>query len=228
MVAFQAAADMGAEGIEFDVQLSKDDVPVVIHDLTLNRTTTGQGLVRHFTVAELKTYSAGSWHSDHFKTEKIPTLEEVLIWAQPLSLTLNLELKGDLSDRDRILASVLPLLNKYDLEDRIILSSFDHKTVHRFQQEDPFLETAVIVTAALYKPEDYLKCVNVKSFHFSYLSLLGEEIEELTKKGFRLRPYTVNDETWIKKFIEMGCDAIFTDEVEKALQIRGNFFSRKN
>nr|WP_273843693.1 glycerophosphodiester phosphodiesterase [Halalkalibacter alkalisediminis] len=221
MVAFQASADIGADGIEFDIQLTKDHVPVVIHDLTLDRTTTGKGFVRDYTASELKKFSAGSWFSDTFKAETIPTLEEVLIWAKTHSLTLNIELKGSVADRNLTVATVLPLLKKYDLEERIILSSFDHKSVHTFQKHNPFLETAVIVAAALYEPESYLRHVNVLGYHFSYVSLLDEEVKALIKKGFRLRPYTVNEERWIKKFFELGCDAIFTDEVEKALRIRG-------
>ena len=221
MAAFQASADLGADGIEFDVQLTNDQVPVVIHDLTLDRTTTGKGLVRDYTVSELKSFSAGSWFSDTFKKETIPTLEEVLHWAKSHHcLTLNIELKGSVSDRKLIVASVLPLLKKYDIEDNIILSSFDHKSVHTLQKHNPYLETAIIVAAALYEPENYLRHVNVLGYHFSYVSLLEEEVKTLMRKGFRLRPYTVNEESWMKKFFEIGCDAIFTDEVEKALRIR--------
>ncbi|WP_227937924.1 glycerophosphodiester phosphodiesterase [Alkalihalobacillus deserti] len=226
MVAFQASVDIGADGIEFDVQLSKDLVPVVIHDLSLERTTTGKGLVRHFTVSELKGFSAGSWFSNEFKEERIPTLEEILIWAANHSLILNIEVKGNVFERDLIIAAVSPLLKKYDLEDRIILSSFDHKFVHLIQKQDPFLETGVIVATALFQPEEYLRHANVLGYHFSHVSLLEEEVKALIKKGFRLRPYTVNEIRSIRKFIEIGCDAIFTDEVEKALVVRKEWFER--
>jgi glycerophosphoryl diester phosphodiesterase len=220
MAAFRASAAIGADGIEFDVQLTKDNVPVVIHDLTLERTTTGSGFVREHTVDEIKKLSAGAWFSKQFKDETIPTLEEVLIWAQTHSLTLNLELKGRLIDRDVAVASILPLIQKYKLEDRMIVSSFDHKSVHMISELAPLIETGIIVLAALYKPEEYLRQLNVYGYHFSYISLLEEEIKELIKKGLRLRPYTVNDDKWIKKLIELGCDAIFTDEVETALRVR--------
>ncbi|GAE35621.1 glycerophosphodiester phosphodiesterase [Halalkalibacter akibai] len=222
MAAFQAAIDIGADGIEFDVQLTKDHVAVVIHDLTLERTTTGTGFVRQHTASELKELSAGAWFSEKFKEENIPTLEEVLIWAKnhKQSFTLNVEVKGRVEDRDLALKTILPLIRNYKMEDRIIVSSFDHKTVCRFNEQAPFIETAVIVMAALYKPEDYLRQMNVLGYHFSFVSLLEEEIQSLLKKGFRLRPYTVNDEKGMKRFIELGCDAIFTDEVQKALEIR--------
>lgn len=220
MAAFQAAVDVGADGIEFDVQLSKDDVPVVIHDHTLDRTTTGSGLVRSHTVKELKELSAGEWFHPGFKNEQIPTLTEVFIWAKHHSLLLNIELKGDVRERELISSTVLSLIVQFGLVDRVILSSFDHTIIHLIQQEMPQVETAVIVMAALHEPAFYLKRIGAYGYHFCSPLLLKTEAQDLMRKGNRLRPYTVNDREWMREYMDWGCDGIFTDYPKEALIIR--------
>ncbi len=76
--AFMAAIEVKADMIELDVCLTRDRVPVVIHDMTLDRTTNGTGLVSEYKLSELKEFDAGSWFSSKYKGESIPTLEETL------------------------------------------------------------------------------------------------------------------------------------------------------
>src|SRR5690554_3028185 len=94
MASFMKAARLNADGIELDVQLSSDHIPVVIHDFTLHRTTSGYGNVNKKTVVELKTLDAGSWFSPTYQNETIPTLNEVLKWAKNTKLLVNIELKS--------------------------------------------------------------------------------------------------------------------------------------
>lgn len=94
LAAFQQAIDMGAHMIEFDVQLTKDNELVIMHDKTINRTTNGKGKVSDYTLAEIKALDAGSWKSAKFKGERIPTLAETLE-MMPLNVWLNVHIKGD-------------------------------------------------------------------------------------------------------------------------------------
>ena len=89
MEAFQAAADAGVDMVETDLRLTKDDQIVLIHDETVDRTSTVSGLVQEFTLAQLREINVG----DPENVRQIPTLEAFLQWAQPLPLLLNLELK---------------------------------------------------------------------------------------------------------------------------------------
>lgn len=91
--AFREAIRLGAHMIEFDVALTKDGQPVLMHDSTLNRTTNGKGPVSDFTLAELKQLDAGSWKNSRFKGERIPTLDEALA-IMPDNMWLNVHLKG--------------------------------------------------------------------------------------------------------------------------------------
>ena len=92
--AFEAAIGAGADMIELDVCLTKDRIPVVIHDQTLERTTDGHGLVSEFTLSELKKLDAGSWFSPKFKGESIPTLEEILLQIRG-KISVNIEIKPE-------------------------------------------------------------------------------------------------------------------------------------
>src|SRR5438093_10169319 len=96
LAAFSLAYDLGADGIELDVHLSRDRVPVVIHDDTLERTTDGNGRVRALGILELKRLDAGGWKGEAFKGEKIPTLAEVV---DALGDWLGLGARGRLSQR---------------------------------------------------------------------------------------------------------------------------------
>jgi glycerophosphoryl diester phosphodiesterase len=220
MVAFEAAYQLGADGIEFDVQLSKDFVPVVIHDATLNRTTNGSGYVGAHTVEQLKSLSAGSWFDAAYTEEAIPTLEEVCIWASDKEITLNIELKGAITQREHVVKTILPIINEYELTKRVILSSFDHNVIHQALKVAPELQSAVIVTAALYKPERYVKEAGVLGYHFMSPLLLEEEAKALILAGIKIRPYTVNSEELLKMYMKWGCAGIFTDNPKLALQVR--------
>ncbi len=92
--AFKAAVKLGAQMIEFDVRLTKDKIPVIMHDKSVDRTTNGTGLVSDLMFKEIRTFDAGSWKSEKFKGEKVPTLQEVLD-VIPNNIWMNIHLKGD-------------------------------------------------------------------------------------------------------------------------------------
>ncbi|OLS36688.1 hypothetical protein BTR22_11745 [Alkalihalophilus pseudofirmus] len=221
MSAFEAAHLYGADGIEFDVQLSKDLVPVVIHDATLERTTNGLGKVSSYTVEQLKSLSAGEWFGPRFKNEAIPTLEEVLIWASGSGMKLNIELKGAIHQRNHVIQTIIPLIKDYQLIDKVILSSFDHRVIYQAIQHSPEIETAVIVTAALHEPEEYVKrIVGARGYHFLSPLLLEEEARELIKSGVNIRPYTVNERDQLAIYMKWGCQGVFTDDPKLAIKVR--------
>ncbi len=93
MPAFELAAKQGADGIETDVQLTKDQIPVLIHDENVRRTTDGIGFVQDYTYKELQELDAGSWFSSTYSNTTIPTLDQLLAWNKKKKLKLNIELK---------------------------------------------------------------------------------------------------------------------------------------
>lgn len=222
MCSFYKAAEVGSEGLELDVQLSKDGVPVIIHDETLERTTNGQGWVKDYTLSELKQLDAGSWFHHTYQGEKIPTLEEFFEWFQGTALVVNIELKNGLVRYQKLEEEVLALIRKYDLVDRVILSSFNHYSVVHVQELMPEIETAVLIMEGLYKPWNYTLQVGAKGIH-CYWPIATESIitRGTLEHGLALRPFTVNDPHYIQLLIQHKCTAIITDFPEIAIKIRG-------
>ncbi|MCM2676707.1 glycerophosphodiester phosphodiesterase family protein [Alkalicoccobacillus plakortidis] len=215
MTAFKQAAKAGADGLELDVQLTKDAIPVIIHDRTVNRVTNGKGSVCSFTLEEIQKLRMIT-----DEDERIPTFEEFLDWTQNHSLRLNVELKTELSDRSQIKELILPLLETYGVEERTILSSFDHKALYLAKQEKPHIEAAALVHQAMVDPGEYLQMLKVEGIHFKSSTLLMHEAQELQEQGYRIRPYTVNTVDRMNQFYAWGSEGIFTDYPDLALDVR--------
>lgn len=220
MVAFQAAQDIGAEGIELDVQLTKDQIPVIIHDEMINRTTNGSGWVKDFTYEEIKEFDAGSWFASSFKQATIPSLEELLQWAASSDLLLNIELKTGVVRYPGIEKIVIDLVKKYHLVDRVILSSFNHYSLVEIRKFDSSIETAILFMEGLFEPWNYAKVVGATSLHCYLPVATPELLKEAKAAGVPVRPFTVNDMIDIQSLLQNNCSAIITDWPEKALTIR--------
>lgn len=136
MESFRLAYELGADGIEFDVHLTKDGVPVIIHDEKIDRTSSGTGYVKDFTFEELGAFD----FCGEFKSEKkfaIPTLKMVLEFASGNDLILNIELKTDVFTYPGIEKNVLKLVYDLGLEKRVIISSFNPISVKMVRERCP-------------------------------------------------------------------------------------------
>lgn len=133
MDAFRKAIEMKADGIELDVHLTKDGEVVVIHDEVLDRVSDGTGRVQDFTYNELKKFNFNKLHPE-YKEEEIPTLEEVYQLIKPTDLTINVEMKTGNTFYPGMEDKVLELTKKYDMMDRIIVSSFNHYTIRSMKE----------------------------------------------------------------------------------------------
>lgn len=127
MAAFRKAYEMGADGVEFDVQLSRDGHVVIIHDHRVDRTTDGVGAVTGKSLEELKQLDAGGWFSTDFQGERIPTLQELLEFAKDRML-LNVELKKT-RHPEALVQAVKTLVEKYEMYRQCLFTSFDRRTV---------------------------------------------------------------------------------------------------
>lgn len=137
MPAFASTTHAGAKYFEIDVRLSKDGVPVVIHDSTVDRTTNGTGVVAEMTAAELRALDAGSWFSDSFADTKIPTLDEVLAHVAASTVDVVIEYKGKWAQEG--IQATVDMIEAVGLEGRVITQSFSEKTVANISQVAPEL-----------------------------------------------------------------------------------------
>ncbi len=223
LAAFSLAVELGADGIEFDVQLSSDGEVVVIHDFVLETTTDGQGPVQDRTLAELKKLDAGAWFDPKFAGLRIPTLQE-LIDAVGHDLLLNVELKAAGLRDDGLALAVVRILKENDLLDRVVVSSFNPLAIWRVKRLD-----ACIPTGLLYAPDGPLflrrpwlrHLIRPDALHphhslvdASYVSWAGE-------RGYRVHTWTVDEPADMRRLTQQGVDLIITNQPDLLGQVLG-------
>jgi glycerophosphoryl diester phosphodiesterase len=226
MLAFVEAETVGADGLELDVQMTKDGELVVIHDEKVNRTTDGKGFVKDFTAQELRKLDAGHQNKSLSKKEKIPLLEEVFEWLMGNSMVCNVEFKNGLFPYKGMEEKVIALVRHYRLESRIIFSSFNHYSVVHSTSLAPEIESAPLLAEGLYMPWIYAKSIRSSGFHPHYRAAPDQIINQAIDSGIAVRPYTVNKETEMERLIKVGCSAIITDDPLKGIKKRMEIMKR--
>lgn len=216
MISFQIAETHKADGIELDVQLTKDGKVVVIHDETVNRTTNGKGAVRNYTYEDLQKLDASYTFSKKVGFCSIPLLEDVLEWLQSNKLLLNIELKNNKVPYRGLDEEIITLVRKYEMETRTILSSFNHYSMKRCHMMAPDIETAILYREGLHSPWGYARKMGASAIHPNYRYIADGIIEQTLENGIAVRPYTVNDEEMMHKLFRMGVSGIVTDHPERA------------
>lgn len=226
MKAFREAEKSGADMIELDVTLSKDGVPVVIHDDTLNRTTNGNGIVREKTFRELEDLDAGGWFGEEFHGERIPSLEEVCTWLQGSRIQVNIEIKAsahDLGDSPLSIESqVVRLVQGYGIEGRTIISSFSDRVLKRVREKDDNIPLAFLWEAPekhWQEPIEFVRSVGGISINLAK-ELIPGELFHKAKEIYPVFAYTVNQMEDMKRMVDSGVNGIFTNypkELKKIL-----------
>ncbi|MFI3214058.1 MAG: glycerophosphodiester phosphodiesterase [Eubacteriales bacterium] len=210
MAAFRKAIEMGADGIELDVQLSKDGEMVVIHDETIDRTTSGTGYVKDYTYIELCEIS----------NHEIPTLREVYQLFQPTSLEINVELKTSIFFYDGMEQMIIDLTEEFGMEDRIIYSSFNHLTIQKIRELRPQARTGLLYADGYLGMASYGEKMGVEALHPALFNLQYPNfLQECKEKGLKLHVWTVNEEEHMKMMVDMGIDAIITNYPDKAKRV---------
>ncbi|HSR34837.1 MAG TPA: glycerophosphodiester phosphodiesterase [Anaerolineae bacterium] len=213
LAAFLLAVELGADGIELDVQLSRDGEAVVIHDLNLETTTDGHGLVRNSTLAELKKLNAGSWYDPAFSDQRIPTLQEV-IDAAGHHLLLNIELKTSSLRDDGLAATVVRIIEENHLQDRVVVSSFNPLAVRRVKRLNPSIPVGL-----LYAPDMPFFLRRPWSRHLlqpealhPHLSIIDEKYMRWAREhGYRVHTWTVDEPDEMGQLMRLGVDLIITN-----------------
>ncbi|WP_440110941.1 glycerophosphodiester phosphodiesterase [Paenibacillus sp. QZ-Y1] len=211
MAAFERSLQLGATGIETDVQMSKDGRLVLIHDETLARTTGTEGWVKDTPYDELRTLDAGAWFHADFKGERIPSLVELFELVQGKDILLNLELKNGIISYKGMEEKIVQSIRNWDLEQQVILSSFNHASLVRCKRLAPEIRTALLYMEKLYRPYDYAAKLEASALHPYKLAVTREEVVAALAQGITTHPFTVNDPAEMQVLIDMGVQAIITD-----------------
>jgi glycerophosphoryl diester phosphodiesterase len=233
LVAFKRALDDGADGLEFDVHLAADGVPVVIHDDTLRRTGLQAGKVADLTSKELTTVDVGSWFNRRFPrrarpeyTEAhIPTLEQVLELCRRNNPRLYIELKG--RDAASLAESVCRLVAQYAMEPNAVIESFDHRAIVESKRFDSAIRTAALFEPTIRRPKpsgrwlgDRAEAALAYEVALHYSMAGRKVVAELLERGFRVVIWTADKLAWVDRARRYGIHAIITNDPKKLLDVR--------
>ncbi|MCT3045467.1 glycerophosphodiester phosphodiesterase family protein [Leuconostoc mesenteroides] len=215
---FEYLAQNG-EAVEFDVHLTKDNIPVIIHDEKLDRTTDSSGYIKDVNFADLHTVylvnDENRKNQNKIHDEHIPTLDDVLAVFNHANIQLNIELKTDQFEYPGIEEIVLNILKNYDFKQPIVFSSFNIQTLNRLYQIDNTQNLAFLSPFKILDPEKVISDNHLQAIHLNYESLAEINLEQ--------RIWTVDDEEQMKKLFSRQIAGIFTDNFEMAMQLREKF-----
>ncbi|HEV8367893.1 MAG TPA: glycerophosphodiester phosphodiesterase family protein [Pyrinomonadaceae bacterium] len=228
IAAFRLALAAGADGVEFDVRLTRDGIPVVIHDDNLKRTGSLPQTVASLSLAELKQVDVGSWFNrtqkrstSDFSGEKIPTLEEVFELFESTDAVLYLEMKSDAIQRDQLAAVCCESLRERSFKVRVIVECFDLTGLEAVKRIDPEIKTAALfdfpqlpswlvhsgrrmIQQALAAGADEIAL---------HQRLASQQVVETAKAaGLKVVVWTVDDKVWVKRAQSCGIDALITND----------------
>jgi glycerophosphoryl diester phosphodiesterase len=212
--AFRRAVEVGAHMVELDVQLTADGHPVVIHDTTLRRTTSGRGAVRRRTLAEIAALDAGSWFSPRFAGARVPTLRAVLA---EIAIPINVELKA--AGDDGLERHVLEAVDEAGALRRVVFSSFDAESLRRLRALAPAADLGVLWSGRAYaKALALADGLGAKSVHLRKDSVVPAAVAAAHDAGLSVRVWTVNTAADLAFLTSTGVDGVFTDYPERFLE----------
>lgn len=210
MSAFELAQAQGADGIELDVWLSSDGIPVILHDEHVDATTNGRGSIREMTLAQIKALDAGSSFAPEFAETPIPTLEEVFDHFRN-SLLINVEIKAadnsDAAQSDGIEQATADLILRYALTHNVIISSFSLITLKRFHAILPQVELGFLYATYDALGDPFIeKCRYLHPYH----QLVTPEYAAEHAR-WPINVWTVNEPKRALELAAMGVHGIITD-----------------
>jgi len=213
LAAFKKAVELGADGVEFDVQLSADGVPVVVHDFTVDATTDGSGRVADLTLAQLQELDAGSAFDPAFTGERIPTLEQVLE-TMGHRLFLNIELKTLSLRSDGLEQAVVAQIERHGQNANVLFSSFNLLSLRRVKRVAPQLPVGLLYTSNLPRPlqRAWLACLShAEAHHPEHTMVDARLVAWVRRRGYRLNTWTVDDPAEMRRLIDLDVDGIITN-----------------
>ncbi|MCR5655531.1 MAG: glycerophosphodiester phosphodiesterase [Lachnospiraceae bacterium] len=217
--AFQMAADMGADGIELDIQQTKDGVIVVCHDETVDRTSNGAGWIKDLTFAELRKMDF-SYGNAAYEGTKIPTMEEVFELLAPTDLTINIELKTGIVFYEKIEEKILDMAKNMHWEDRVIYSSFNHYSVCKIKECDPNARVGLLYADGTVDMPAYGKRLGADALHPALYNLqYPHYMDDCKKNGLEVNVWTVNQTEHLMLCKQFGVHAVITNYPKKAKEL---------
>jgi glycerophosphoryl diester phosphodiesterase len=230
LAAFQWAIDCGADGIEFDVRLSADGVPVVIHDANLKRTALVDSVVSKLTVRELQRVDVGAFFKPaHAGSEihPVPTLTQVFGMFRHEGGLLYLELKGE-PVTETLITRTAELVTEAGIQGRVIVESFDLQAIKSLKRVAPHIPTAALFERRLRRPGNLFNKKILTAATDSgadelalHYTLVSDRLVNAAKAaGFKIVVWTVDDPKWVGRARDLGIKSLITNDPASMLANR--------
>ncbi len=213
LASFHAAADMGIEWVECDVKLTKDSEAIIFHDEELDRCTGTHGLVKDFTLKEIRELDAGSWFGESFVGEKIPTLEELLNTVLERGMGVNLEIKpcpGREVETAEVMLDVATRIWPDDLPPPLI-SSFQHVSLETAMDMMPEWPRGYLIDEYVKSWKEVADYVKASTVNINGNTSKPDEIEEYVDYNKPVLAYTINQPDKARQLLRLGIDSFFAD-----------------
>ena len=223
MLAFQKTAEESlADGIELDIQMTKDGELVIMHDETLDRTTNGSGYLKDYTLEKLKTLSVGVNVKGFFPRQTIPTLREYFTWLKTTKLITNIELKTSVFEYKGIEEKLIAMVHEFGLEEQIWYSSFNHYTIAKVKELMPEAKCGLLMDTWLMNVGSYAASQNAATVNACSWFCCKEGVaEDLHAHGIKLQAWTPNDADLMKKLVDCGTVVLITNFPDIASKVIG-------
>ncbi len=219
LYSFEKAIEMKADGVELDVQLTKDGVSVVVHDEWLERVSNGTGFIKDHTLEELKKLNFNKMHPE-YEYAQIPTFKEVLALIKPSNLIINIELKTAVFNYPGIVDIVMNEVKEFGMEDRVIYSSFNHYTCIEILEKDPNAYVGFLYQDLFIDVAEYVKAHGGRALHPAMWLLLDlDYMKKANELGLDVNAWTINEEEQMELGCKIGLTSIITNYPDKALKI---------
>jgi glycerophosphoryl diester phosphodiesterase len=221
MAAFREAIAVGADGIEFDVRLTRDGVPVVIHDSSLRRTGGLNKRVADLSSEEISGVDVGSWFAPRFTNETVPSLRELFTLFQSNNSSLYLEMKCDSPNEYRPLAEACcRTINEYSFKERVVVECFQLAALEILKELDSEIKTAALFDRVFTDQSVITRATQIGAMAVALHHRLArrELVEKSKQAGLHVAVWTVDDPAWVQIARDIGIDALITNNPARMLQ----------
>jgi glycerophosphoryl diester phosphodiesterase len=223
LAAFELALAQQADAIELDVKLTVDGHVIVLHDATVDRTTDSHGRIRDLSLAQLRSLDAGSFYSEKYRGEKIPTLEEVFETLGK-RIFINVELTNYNTPRDHLVETVCMLVKKFSLQKSVMFSSFFASNLSKARAYLPGVPRGLLAFPGFlgaWARSFGFAFGRYHALHPNLKDVTPQQVQRVHRLNRRVHVWTVNAAEDMHRLFHWGVDAIFTDNPQLAVQVRG-------
>jgi glycerophosphoryl diester phosphodiesterase len=219
LAGMQAAVDHGHVAVEFDVMLTRDGVPVLMHDDMLGRTVAGSGCVADLLSDDLVKRDAGSWMAPRFSSSTVPRYVDAVAWLRQHGVWMNVEIKpspgADVATGEAVGRLTQALFEGVDdVAATPLLSSFSFVALEAARRVAPDIPRALLVSVVPSDWQAQLVGLDAIALHCNHRHLTSDIASQVKAAGYGLFCYTVNDPDRARELLAWGVDAFCTDRID--------------